>query len=69
MIDSLTELLHSFPRVSKRTRCFNHVIALVAKRLIRLFDVPKKDADAALDDAEQELMDLAEGIDLKEIRA
>jgi hypothetical protein len=40
---------------------------LVARRLIWLFDVPKKDADVALDDAEQELMGLAEGIDIEEI--
>jgi len=68
MISRLRELIHSFPGVSKRTQCFNHVIALVAKRLIWLFDVPKKDADVALDDAEQELMELAEGIDIEEIK-
>ena len=47
-------------------RCFNHVIALVAKRLIRQFDVPKGGTEAALDDAEQALRELAEGIDIEE---
>jgi hypothetical protein len=40
---------------------------LVAKRLIHQFDVLKGDADAAIDEAEKELRDLAEGMDIEEM--
>jgi hypothetical protein len=50
-----------------RVRCFNHVIALVAKQLICQFDVSKGVADdAGLDDVEQTLRELAKGIDNEE---
>jgi hypothetical protein len=67
MIMSLSEIITSFAGDSKRTRCFNHVIALVAKRLISQFDVPKMDANAAIDEAEKGLMDLAAGMDIEEM--
>jgi hypothetical protein len=67
MIKRLSEIIESFAGDSKRTQCFNHIIALVAKRLIRQFDVPKIDTDAAIDNAEKELMDLAAGIDIEEM--
>ena len=66
MIDSLSETVMSFEGDANRARCFNHVVALVAKRVIHQFDVPKGRADAALDEAEQALRDLAKGIDLEE---
>jgi hypothetical protein len=66
MIESLSKLIASFASDSKCTRCFNHVIALVAKRLIHQFDVPKKDTDATMDEAEKELRDLAKGMDIEE---
>ena len=66
MIDELGDLIESFPGDANRARCFNHVIALVAKSAIRQFDVPKGQADAALDEAERELRDLAQGIDIED---
>ena len=48
--------------------CFTHIINLVAKSIIRQFDIPKGKADKALDDAERELCELAEGIDLEDLR-
>jgi hypothetical protein len=66
MIDKLGDLIESFPRDANHARCFNHVIVLVAKSAIRQFDVPKGQADAALDEAERELRDLAEGIDIED---
>jgi hypothetical protein len=65
MIDELLNMIITFPGDENRARCFNHVIALVAKGLICQFDVPKGHADAALDDAARELEDLAEGIDIE----
>jgi hypothetical protein len=41
----------------------------VVKHLVCQFDVSKGDADAALDKAEKELRELAEGIDIEEILA
>ena len=67
MIDKLADLLENFPGDPNRTRCFNHVIALVAQKMTRQFDVPKGGVDAALDEAEKELRNLAEGIDIEEM--
>jgi hypothetical protein len=67
MIDELADLLASFPRKANQTRCFLHILSLVAKSIIRQFDVAKGKADEALDEAEQELRALAEGIDLEDL--
>ena len=67
MIDKLTDLLENFPGDPNRARCFNHVIALVAQKMTHQFDVPKGGVDAALDEAEKELRNLAEGIDIEEM--
>src|SRR5882762_11189900 len=66
MINKLGDLIESFPRDANHVRCFNHVIALVAKSAICQFDVLKGQADAVLDEAERELRDLAEGIDIED---
>ena len=67
MIDKLSNLISSFPGSANRARCFNHVIVLVTKSSIRQFDIPKGKADAALDEAERELRELAEGLDIEEV--
>jgi hypothetical protein len=66
MIDELMDLLKDFPGAANRTRCFNHVIALVAKQIVRRFDVPQKKNDKEMDDAERDLQELAEGQDIEE---
>jgi hypothetical protein len=67
MIDKLGDILENFAGDPNRARCFNHVITLVAKKMTRQFDVPKGEADAALNEAEKELRNLAEGIDIEEM--
>lgn len=67
MVDALEHSLDDYPGDANRARCFNHVIALVAKRMTRQFDVAKGAADAALDEAEKELRDLAAGMDIEEM--
>ena len=67
MIDKLADLLENYPGDPNRARCFNHVIALVAQKMTRQFDVLKGGVDAALDEAEKELRNLAEGIDIEEM--
>lgn len=66
MIRYLEEMVESFCGHRTHARCFNHIVALIAKRMICQFDVNKTDGDIALDEAEQALWDLAEGIDLEE---
>jgi hypothetical protein len=65
MIDELVDLLPNFPGSANRCRCFFHIVNLIAKSLLKQFDVPKKSADAALDNAERELINLAEELMLK----
>lgn len=43
------------------------IVNLIAKTLLKQFDIPKKDAESALDDAEKELLELAAGIDMEEM--
>jgi len=56
-----------------RIQCFNHVLSLTGKALLRQFDVKKMtgDGDSNLGKVllaeEQELLDLAEGIDDEEL--
>ena len=66
MISELSKLIEKFPGPSNRTRCFNHVLAIVAVRIVRNFDVPTEGSDMFMDDAEEELRELAEGLDLEE---
>lgn len=67
MIDQLRITMKTFPGDANRARCFNHVVALVAKRMVCQFDVSDKEASAALDEAEKELRELAKGIDIEEL--
>src|ERR1700720_3542843 len=66
MIDDLPNRIVTFPRDENRAQCFNHVLALIAKGSICQFDVPKGKADAALDEAERESNELAEGIGIED---
>src|SRR6202035_3600666 len=58
-----------FPGAANRTRCFAHILNLVAKSVIRQFDVAKGEADGALSSAEKALQDLADGVDLEDLVA
>ncbi|KAF5324122.1 hypothetical protein D9619_011280 [Psilocybe cf. subviscida] len=42
MIEVLEELLPEFPGASNQTRCFAHILNLVAKSILRQFDTKKK---------------------------
>jgi len=69
MIDHLAILLEAFPGSANRTRCFTHILNLVAKCILKQFDAPKKqkgdnnnmdeedatDLQFALDELEDEL--------------
>jgi hypothetical protein len=49
MVDKLEDLLPDFGGRASHTRCFLHTVNLIAKSLLREFDVTKKNAAAALD--------------------
>jgi hypothetical protein len=66
MVDRLHVLIESFPSAENCAQCFNHVTALVAKSAVRQFDVLKGNTDSALDEAERELGELAEALDIEE---
>jgi hypothetical protein len=66
MIDELAELIQTFPGDCRRIHCFLHILNLVAKTLIRQFDLPKGQVDVALDEAKKELLSLGEELYLEE---
>jgi hypothetical protein len=66
MIDELEDLVAAFPGEPGRTRCFAHIINLIAKSVIKQFDIPKAKKGEVLDDALEELIALAGDIELEE---
>ena len=70
MIESLADLLPDFPGAANRTRCFTHILNLVAKCIMKQFDSPKskktglQDDDMASDeeDDDEDLQDLQEAL-------
>jgi len=65
MIDELLKLIRNFPGASNCAQCFNHVVALISIRVVRQFDIPKG-GDNWDSEAEQELQELAEGLDIED---
>jgi hypothetical protein len=63
MIHELADLLPNWSVVN-RTRCFAHIVNLIAKSLLKQFDVKKKNADK--DPEDDELEELAAGLDGEE---
>ena len=68
MIAELAKILPKFSEVSHMW-CFLHIVNLVAKSIIKQFNIPKKWEDEHLDEAEQELHNLAGDIELEEQEA
>ena len=62
MIDHLSSLVDNFPGAANQIRCFNHILNLVAKSILRQFDAPKKDSRTSEDD-ENLLAGLAQELD------
>jgi hypothetical protein len=42
MIDSLADILDDFPGLPNQMQCFAHTLNLVAKCIMKQFDIPKK---------------------------
>lgn len=64
MVAKLAAELPSFPGESNRARCFDHVVNLCAKSVLRPFDVEQKKAGEALSEADEALRDMAAGLEL-----
>lgn len=58
MIDHLASLLAAFPGSANRTRCFTHILNLVAKCIMKQFDAPKKKKanDNVVDDDDDDVV-------------
>jgi len=65
MIDELLKLIHNFPGASNCAWCFNHVVALITIRVVCQFDI-SKGGDNWDSESEQELQELAEGLDIED---
>ena len=65
MVNELMDLLPNFSGAPNR--CFLHIVNLVAKSILKQFDVLDDKADAALNQAECELINLAARIDMEEL--
>ncbi|KAG2335775.1 hypothetical protein BDR05DRAFT_839298, partial [Suillus weaverae] len=52
MVENLAAEVPAFGGATSHMRCFLHTVNLIAKSLIRKFDVTKKEADKALDEPE-----------------
>jgi hypothetical protein len=69
MIEELAKLIPNYAGKECHVRCFLHILNLVAKTIIKLFDAPEKTNGETrnISDAEALLARLAEGIELEEI--
>ena len=65
MLQKLAELLPE-PSVVHQTRCFLHIVNLIAKSLIKQFDTPKKKKDGDEDEDDTELLEISDGLDAEE---
>ncbi len=64
MIDSLAQRLPEFCGKYSRARCFDHIVNLCAKSVLRPFDIEKKRQGQAVKAAEKEIEALLADIDL-----
>jgi hypothetical protein len=67
MIDELEGLVGKFMGSANRTWCFAHIINLIAKTVIRQFDIPKAKEGASVDAAMAELLALASDMDTEDM--
>jgi len=62
MIEHLATLIENFPGAANQTRCFTHILNLVAKSILRQFEAPKSKGNV-LDDAARELAGVFDDLD------
>lgn len=64
MVDKLEDLLPNFGGTASHTRCFLHTVNLIAKSLLREFDMTRLDNVA--EDEDVELVDLSADVEREE---
>lgn len=62
MIAHLADLLAEFPGEANRTRCFTHILNLVARSIMRQFDAPKTSTTSARSDWDEGGGNLADAL-------
>jgi hypothetical protein len=72
MVEAIPTKIDSFGGEKDHILCFNHIINLITKSLLRLFDIPKvKGASSSykdLDGAEEELRQLGDAIEIEDLK-
>jgi hypothetical protein len=66
MIRQLEGLIDEFKGPESQTRCFTHILNLIAKSIIQQFDVPRAQANKVFDEPTTALIELAGNIDIEE---
>lgn len=66
MISKLSEILDKFPGATNQMHCFAHTVSILAKVILKQFDVPKKKEGDMLDKAAQALSDMAQELEFEE---
>ena len=60
MVEELAMCVTEFPGQANRTHCFAHIINLVAKSLLKQFDLPENKAGSAVSATQEELQECME---------
>jgi hypothetical protein len=63
---ALAENVTHFGGDTTQTRCFLHIVNLVAKSLLKQFEVPKNEALAFVGTAEEELREIGQGLEAED---
>jgi hypothetical protein len=69
MIEHLSTLVENFPSAANQTRCFTHILNLVAKSILRQFEPRKKTGEGEeedVNDATKALAALAQELELED---
>ena len=66
MVQYLSDALEEFPGPANQTRCFVHTVNLIAKSILKPFDVRKAKDIHKFNDVAQALANSAEGLDVEE---
>jgi len=64
MIEELTKHMVVFPGQANHIHCFAHIINLVARSLLKQFNIPENKVGPAVSTAQQELQELAEKLEM-----
>ena len=69
MVEHLSSLIDNFPGAANQTRCFSHILNLVAKSVLRQFEVKKKTDGEPIEhyDPTNVLAELAQELELDEV--